>query len=357
MFKLHMKRMLLLPIVVPFLAAPSAFASPPTPSVEEANDECVSCHGNEDMTITLADGKEASIAVKAELLTASVHAKLRCVECHAENAEVPHPERTFKDAAAFRASFEDTCNKCHAENHKKMMDGVHSKLAAKVDRALPTCISCHGSHDVRHPAEPRVRIAETCASCHKDLVAQYANSVHGQALAKGNPDVPTCTSCHNPHDMADPRERAWLLSSPQQCGKCHADDKMMAKYNLSTAVMSTYLNDFHGVTASFGVSAKGKADDRRVALCGDCHGVHDTARATGANAAVLRAGLVETCRKCHAGASTNLPSAWLGHQEASLTSAPVVFSVKVFYLFIIPSILGGLILQIILHFRRSVAKR
>ncbi len=352
-----MKTTLFFPCVLAIVAAPLIAASAVHAAAEDENQECLSCHGNEDMTVTLENGQEASLFMNAEHLASSVHKQLRCVDCHADNAEVPHPERTFKDVAAFRASFKDTCNKCHAENQKKMLDSVHGKLQAQGNSKVPTCTSCHGAHDVVRPAEPRTRIAATCGACHKELAEKYVHSVHGQALAQGNPDVPTCTDCHNPHDMPDPRERAWVLNSPQQCGKCHADPKRMDKYHLSTAVMATYLNDFHGTTASFGLSARDKNDKRRVAVCGDCHGVHDTAKATGPAATALRARLIEVCRRCHTGASDNLSSAWLGHREASIVAAPVVFSIKLFYVVVIPTILGGLILQIILHLRRSLRRR
>ena len=52
---------------------------------------------------------------------------------------------------------------------------------------------------------------------------------------------------------------------------------MMKKYGLSTKVMQTYLADFHGMTASLQKSETGDAPTagRVVALCIDCHGVHD----------------------------------------------------------------------------------
>lgn len=322
-----------------------------------ANEECLSCHQNEDMTLTLENGKEAPLYMKPELLSDSVHRKLRCVECHPENAEVPHPERKFKDLHEFRESFTNLCNKCHAENHVKMMDGVHGKLQGPAKENAPTCVSCHGTHSIQKPDVPRTRITQSCAPCHKDVMDQYAKSVHGQELVRGNPDVPSCTDCHRPHDMADTKDRAWLMNTPMICGKCHADAKLMKKYGLSTAVLSTYLSDFHGMTASFGAKGKKTPDEKVVALCTDCHGVHAIGKASKENAAALRANLVETCRKCHVGASTNFPSAWLGHYEPTLASAPFVFSVKLFYQLLIPFIISGLLLQILLHFRRSVAKR
>jgi hypothetical protein len=94
-----------------------------------------------------------------------------------------------------------------------------------------------------------------------------------------------------------------------------------------------------------------------VALCVDCHGIHDIAKVTGASAPAFRANLVKTCQKCHPGASANFPSAWLSHYEPSLERTPLVFLVKLFYKLIIPFIVGGLLLQILLHLWRTVVNR
>ena len=141
------------------------------------------------------------------------------------------------------------------------------------------------------------------------------------------------------------------------CGKCHADAKLMKKYGLSTSVLSSYLADFHGTTASFGASGNQAGQEPVVALCVDCHGIHDIAKVTGKSASAFRANLVKTCAKCHPGASEKFPAAWLSHYEPSFTRAPLVFLVKLFYAIIIPFIVGGLILQILLHLWRSVVNR
>jgi hypothetical protein len=66
---------------------------------------------------------------------------------------------------------------------------------------------------------------------------------------------------------------------------------------------------------------------------------------------------VKTCRKCHPGASDSFPDAWLSHYEPSLKRAPMVYAVKLFYMIFIPFIIGGLILQMLLHLWRVVVNR
>jgi predicted CXXCH cytochrome family protein len=326
-------------------------------SLEEDNETCVSCHGQEDLSMTLDNGQIAPLFMKSELLAASVHKKLRCTDCHAGLDEVPHPSRRYQDLSQFRASFIEACKKCHGENYSKTLDSVHYRVQARGDAFAPTCVKCHGSHDIARPAEPRARISKTCASCHLSISETYAKSVHGKALIEqNNPDVPVCTDCHRTHNIADPKNLGWRLSTPSLCGKCHADEKRMKKYGLSTAVLSSYVADFHGTTASFGARGS-KSDERVVALCVDCHGVHDIGKTTGAGAAMIRGNLVKTCRKCHPNASENFPSAWLNHYEPSLTRAPLVYLIKLFYKLLIPFIVGGLLLQVVLHLRRTVVKR
>ncbi len=56
---------------------------------------------------------------------------------------------------------------------------------------------------------------------------------------------------------------------------------MMQKYGLSTNVMQTYLADFHGMTASLQKNGAEPDGGRVVALCIDCHGVHDITKTEG----------------------------------------------------------------------------
>lgn len=322
----------------------------------EEIETCLSCHSDPALALKFADGSSHPLLVDPQALAHSVHgARLRCTDCHPGMQEVPHPERTFKDAAAFRAAFTETCKRCHFDKYTKLVDGVHYRRLPKGD--APTCIDCHGAHDVSPPGTPRTRVSETCAACHSDVGEAYAASVHGKALAQGHgADVPVCTDCHRSHDVAGPHDQGWLVRTPQMCGDCHADEKRMKKYGLSTDVLRTYVADFHGMTASLSPGAD-SGDRRLTALCTDCHGVHDIAKVSDPGSGALRANLARTCSRCHAGAGANFPAAWLSHYEPSWKKAPLVYGVKVFYAVLIPFMIGGLVLQIVLHLWRVVVNR
>jgi predicted CXXCH cytochrome family protein len=329
-------------------------AQGPAPDVET----CLACHGDPELTTTTADGRALKLHVDGGVFSQSVHAKLSCVDCHVGMTEVPHEPRTFRSGRELSLAYAEQCRKCHFENYTKTLDSVHQSAVARGDITSPVCVDCHGSHDIQKPAQPRTRISDTCSRCHEGVAGAYAKSVHGRALGTTNAgDVPVCTDCHRAHDIGGPHQEKWELNTPNMCGNCHADKDLMQKYGLSTAVLTTYLNDFHGKTASLR-RHKGEAPSGPVvAKCTDCHGVHDIEKADSPSSPVMKANLGQTCGKCHEGSNENFPDAWLSHYEPSWSNAPLVYGVKLAYAVIIPFMIGGLGLQILLHLWRLMVNR
>ena len=72
---------------------------------------------------------------------------------------------------------------------------------------------------------------------------------------------------------------------------------------------------------------------------------------------MLQANLQKTCAKCHPGAPKNFTGAWLSHYQPSPKRAPLVWAVGVFYKIFIPFLIGGLVLQILLHLWRVMVNR
>jgi predicted CXXCH cytochrome family protein len=296
-------------------------------------DECLACH----------DEGEATH------LDASVHAGHRCADCHPGFDEFPHPPAALETSR-------DVCRRCHFETYTRTLDSVHEPLVARGDAHAPSCVGCHGAHDVAPPGEPRSRVSRTCATCHAGVSRTYENSVHGHALvAEDNPDVPVCTDCHRSHDVTHPGQAGEEIH--ELCARCHTDAAKMERYGLSTYVVRTYLADFHGLTARFGGRVPGEREAPVTASCTDCHGVHDIVAVDAGNSPVLREHLAETCRRCHPGASESFPAAWLSHYEPSWQRAPLVYAVQRFYRIFIPFVIGGLALQILMHLWRVVAHR
>jgi hypothetical protein len=330
-------------------------APAPTPAID--NDTCLACHTDAGLSVKTRDGASLSLQVPADALAHSVHAKAACVDCHTGEAEIPHAARPFASRRDVTLALDAQCRRCHFSNYTKTLDSVHQQSVARGDRMAPVCVDCHGSHDIRKPSAPRTLTSQTCAKCHEGVAAAYAGSAHGRALIDGNADVPVCTDCHRSHDVGGPRQSAWELRTPEMCGSCHANATLMKKYGLSPNVLSTYLTDFHGKTASLRRHQGTPVTGAVVARCTDCHGVHDIQKAGDPQSPVIKANLLATCRQCHADATGNFPAAWLSHYEPSLHKAPLVYAVKIGYAVIIPFMIGGLGLQILLHFWRLMANR
>jgi predicted CXXCH cytochrome family protein len=204
---------------------------------------------------------------------------------------------------------------------------------------------------------PRQRISLTCGKCHGVIFDQYRNSVHGQALfVDDNPDVPTCIDCHGVHNINDPTTNLFRVRSPELCAKCHADDKLMSKYNITSNVFDSYLTDFHGTTvALFNQEDPNVATNK--AVCYDCHGVHEVAKVDASNSHVIRENLLMTCKQCHPAATADFPAAWVGHFPPTLESQPLLFVVNTFYKLLIPIVVGGFLFLVLTDIIRRIRQR
>ena len=153
----------------------------------------------------------------------------------------------------------------------------------------------------------RAETPNTCLDCHSALDAplkvtpeQFGQDIHAQ---KGL----TCASCHggdpSQSDMDAMSKKAGFRGKiersqvPALCGKCHADAAYMKQYNpsLRTDQFSQYQTSVHGK-----LLAKG---DTKVAVCTDCHGVHDLLPARDTRSTVHPLNVAHTCARCHADAN------------------------------------------------------
>jgi predicted CXXCH cytochrome family protein len=323
------------------------------------NSFCLACHGNPDLRITLPNGDTQSLYIDVARYANSVHGQenQRCVDCHTNITGYPHPPLVAADHRDYALRLYPLCRACHTEQYEQTLDSMHARALAGGQREAAICTDCHGAHYVEKPAQSHAKISETCAQCHSAIFNEYKESVHGAALLEqGNPDVPTCISCHGVHNIEDPTTAAFRLKSPQICGKCHADKQLMAKYGLSTNVFQTYVADFHGTTVTL-FERQSPDQPSNKAVCFDCHGIHDIKSTRDPNSQVVRENLLKTCQQCHPDATTNFPASWTSHYEPSRTRYPLVYFVDLFYRLLIPSIIGFFVVFIGVDATRRVLDR
>jgi hypothetical protein len=349
------------------IAAPVFQAEPESEEAQDtlpppSNNYCLLCHNQPDLTWHLPSGETLNVTVDAAILAASVHGSsnpegaLNCADCHVDH-RFPHPPPESQTIREFTLERYATCRNCHEDQYTHAQDSVHG-LAIREGRVdAATCVDCHGSHDIQPPDDPPQRVSFTCGKCHGAIFDQYQDSVHGSALiAEGNTDVPTCVDCHGVHNITDPTTASFRVRSPEICATCHADVELMAKYDISTNVFDSYLTDFHGTTvALFEQQSPDVATNK--AVCYDCHGVHDIAAASNEKSRVVRENLLATCQDCHPNATTDFPDAWVGHFPPTLQSHPLLFTVDLFYQILIPATLGGFILLVATDIFRRIRER
>jgi len=147
----------------------------------------------------------------------------------------------------------------------------------------------------------------SCLDCHSVLdppykvtEQQFSQDIHAQ---KGL----TCASCHGGDPSKDDQDamskkagfRGKIARNdvPALCGRCHSDGAYMRRYNpsLRTDQFAQYLTSVHG-------KLRAKGDDK-VAVCTDCHGLHDLRPASDTRSKVHPLNIAQTCARCHADAA------------------------------------------------------
>jgi hypothetical protein len=295
--------------------------------------------------MTFPNGDVNFVTIKEEALHDSVHGAgnswqaLECADCHDTNS-YPHEPVTATSARKFTLEQNQVCARCHEDKFEQTHDSVHALALADGIEEAAVCVDCHGSHDTPIPNEPRERISHTCEQCHSGIFNEYATSVHGDALlTDGNEDVPTCIECHGVHNINDPTTALARVQSPLLCAECHADEQLMEKYDISTDVFETYVADFHGTTVTL-FEHQDPSVETNKAVCYDCHGVHNIKSPDDPHAGI-KANLLVKCQECHPDASANFSDAWTSHFKPSLENNTLVYLVDLFYMIIIPLTLGA----------------
>ena len=349
-------------------------ASPVLPSASQdkpSNDYCLGCHNQPNLSKTLPSGETLSLFIDSSLFDHGVHSQenVACVDCHTNISAFPHPDFKADDLRQVSIRLYTSCRNCHADQYNKVLDSVHQKALAGGNFNAAVCTDCHNPHQQTRITdkttgallpEARLRIPQTCARCHSAIYDAYKNSVHGKALTvQGNLDVPTCIDCHGVHNIQDPTTVQFRNDTPLLCAKCHTNPAIMDKYGISTRVLNTYVSDFHGTTVTLFEQISPNTPTNKP-VCTDCHGVHNISNvndpATGIS---IKKNLLVKCQRCHPNVTTeNFTDAWMSHYVASPDKFPLVYYVNLFYKFLIPAVIGGMLLFVITDFiRRMIEAR
>jgi hypothetical protein len=259
--------------------------------------QCLVCHGDPDFTKLFENGNEVSLYVQEEFLNTSSHRFIDCTTCHSSN---PHSVVTPLD---------------------------------------------------------KLSLAQKCGTCHEYQYGLHKESVHGEQLLQGNPDVATCVDCHsplgNPHSVIRVLEYnapAYRKNAAETCAKCHGDEALMTRYGILEKVYETYMSSFHGKAMQLGTYEMSQLDK---ATCPNCHGTHDIKKVSDPGSPVAgMENLARTCEQCHPGAGVEFASGFLGHREVSPQTSAAVFYTEKFFLALTSSVVGFALLVFALAMMR-----
>ncbi len=188
------------------------------------------------------------------------------------------------------------CFQCHGEADIKNDAGRSLYVDAKVFAASVHkdngCVSCHA--DITEvPHNPKLKTVN-CGECHAEQ-EEYAKSLHGLALAKGDKDVASCDDCHGKHDIRaakDPLSSMSPVNQPATCGKCHSNPELVARHMISVQHPSdAYMQSTHAKAILAG--------NLKAASCSSCHGTHSMHSSQDTDSSVNRMNLPKTCGVCH----------------------------------------------------------
>jgi len=224
---------------VAWLMAVPALAQP----AREPN-TCVICHSK---------GLEPRLTAPAALFVgADVHRErgFACVDCHGGNP-----------GADDKARAHDTAGRSAATPFIGKPSG---------QAIVAVCARCHSDAELMRTFAPKQRV---------DQAAEYATSVHGKQLARGDAKVATCASCHGAHGIrlvSDAKSPVFPTSVAATCASCHANAERMAGYKLPDG-SPLPTRQFADYQTSVHHAALTRGNDLSAPTCNDCHGNHGAA--------------------------------------------------------------------------------
>jgi formate dehydrogenase gamma subunit len=301
-----------------------------------------------------------------------------CLDCHTKKGDVttilpPNDSRSTIN----RANIAETCGRCHGD--KSVMQGsgisdrpflsyresVHAQAIARGNTSAAICTDCHNSHDIQPASNPQSSIAKvnvpaTCGKCHKSESAEFVQSVHGKAVARGVSRSPVCTDCHGIHKIETPTSQTTAGTSnaiaTERCAKCHEGVTLTQEFGVASGRVSSYKDSYHGLASRLG--------SKVVANCASCHGVHNILPSTDPQSMINANNLPQTCGQCHIGATANFAAGKI-HLTSGLTSEVPTRDlgtvgtrvVRWIYVPLILFVIGGMVLHNVLVWRKKVAAR
>ncbi len=352
-------------------------------SIHGAMFQCVDCHTDVKTSMHEATPAKVSCATchadQQAAYDRSYHAKAiaagdskaaTCTDCHGSPHELlPASE---PNSRVSHTNIPQTCGTCHgqkfvmgASGHSTQSflsyeESVHGKAVASGSEKAAVCTDCHGSHEILSATDSKspifkFNVPTTCAKCHAAVKAEFVQSIHGQAIARGNGQAPVCTDCHGIHSIKahlDPNSSVSAQNLARiTCARCHEGVRLSEEFGVEGRRATTYLASYHGLASKLG--------SQIVANCASCHGVHNILPSNDPRSTIAKSNLVHTCGQCHPGVTEKFALSKV-HVDAPISAdigSVAVRWIRRFYLSMIFAVIGGMVLHNLIIWRRKAILR
>jgi cytochrome b subunit of formate dehydrogenase len=323
---------------------------------------CAKCHADEQAAYDRS--------LHADALRRGDTQAATCVSCHGS----PHELLPASDPASRvnHINIPATCGSCHgqklvmersgnsAQPFVSYQDSVHGKAVAAGSDKAAVCSDCHGTHEILSAADAKspifkFNVPQTCGKCHSRVQTEYVQSIHGQAVARGNWQAPVCTDCHGIHTILSHLNPSSSVSplnlATVTCARCHEGMRLTREFGIPGGRVASYMESYHGLASKLGSTV--------VANCASCHGVHNILASTDPRSTIFPANLVKTCGQCHPGVTERFVAAKV-HVDAPLSAdmgSILVRWVRKFYLSLIALVIGSMVFHNLLIWRFKAIMR
>ncbi len=136
-----------------------------------------------------------------------------CIFCHSK----PITKGAKLSPTQLKINQQELCLSCHikettspqsafAKTLINFSKSVHGAAILRGNQDAPSCIDCHGTHNLKKANAPdskinKQNVAKICGTCHIAITQEYNSSIHGISLQKGITEAPSCTHCHGEHNI------------------------------------------------------------------------------------------------------------------------------------------------------------
>jgi len=289
--------------------------------------DCLECHDD---------------AVNLGTYIKSVHGNNSCTSCHVDIVNLEnHSDGTYEARTV-------NCASCHQKISEQYKKSVHKTSEEFL------CVVCHHSpHEITKWNGHKKAIVNKCTECHEQDV--FSDKGHSAKVLQGNDDAAACNDCHGLHNTRQIHKNKNKDTAGARtfnnsiCTKCHGNKELAERNNLSTTVVDTYNNTYHGKIQKLGYKT-------HVAGCADCHTNHNILSKENPESTLYEDNLVANCGRCHSYANTNLikfkPHADYMDHKAN----PMLFGIAIFMTILLVSVFLVFWLHTFLWWRKTYFK-